>query len=115
MPTHDHGGTAIIVQFDHDGRLHVARHYGTDNLTGGNRRAVLHCIRAVIDAELGDRPDPAGVVPGDGPVPDGRADRSQLDILRDEFVNDVALHFARHGDGGIKSSADRWLAASDRA
>jgi hypothetical protein len=127
MPTHHHdrrNGAAInfLVALNHDGT--VDAHDGDIDDSGrlihhhGEQRAlILRAFRAVIDAELGDRPDPAGVVPGDGPVPDGRADRGELDILRDDVVDSAALLIRRLSDGVTdvdKRNATKWLLARDR-
>jgi hypothetical protein len=123
--THHHdrrNGAAINIHafYDDDRGLRV---YDGDRasyeheLAGHLRRRALEHIDAAIAAELGDRPDPAGVVPGDGPVPDGRADRSELDELRDRVVDSAALLIRRLSDGVTdvdKRNATKWLAARDR-
>jgi hypothetical protein len=126
MPTHHHDRrngaaindlTRVLIHHD-DGRIIVFHDDITNGpLDGADRRVVLARARDAIDAELGDRPAPAGVVPGDGPVPDGRADRGELDILRDDVVDSAALLIRRLSDGVTdvdKRNATKWLLARDR-
>jgi hypothetical protein len=109
MPTHDHGGTAIDIIYLNNGAIAV-----DDNGHLYHAGPAYDRVVAELRAALGS-PDPARLVPGDGELPDSGADRSQLDILRDELLDACAIELRRSGDTTAisKRSADRWLIARD--